>query len=105
MAAIERKAEVDGRYARAGMRYAVPSLYHPARGRFSIKCARWSKSIPGRSRLMITPLQPIPNSVANRPQPKLPDKCLTLDDIINYSSDLACWKADKAEALISGVEE
>ena len=43
--------------------------------------------------------------IASRPKPALPDKYLTLRDIIYYYSDLACWKADKAEALLSGCYE
>lgn len=50
-------------------------------------------------------LEPIANSITNRPKPILSDKLHTLQEIMNYIDDLACWKADKAEAYLSGVFE
>jgi hypothetical protein len=47
----------------------------------------------------------ISNKIASRPKPRMPDKMMTLDEAINYYDDLACWKADKAEALLDGVYE
>lgn len=50
-------------------------------------------------------LEPIEAAIVNRPRPKMPDRMLTLDEYMNYVDDLACWRADKAEALLSGVKE
>lgn len=50
-------------------------------------------------------LPPIDAHIVNRSRPQLPDRMLRLQELIDYYSDLACWKADKAEALMSGVKE
>jgi hypothetical protein len=51
-------------------------------------------------------LPPIDAHITQRPKPKLPDKAFySLWEIIYHYSDLACWKADKAEALSSGIKE
>ena len=50
-------------------------------------------------------LPPIDAQIVNRPRPTLPDRMKTAEDYINYWDDLSCWKADKAEALLSGVRD
>lgn len=46
---------------------------------------------------------PISARIVNRPRPQLPDRLLRYDEWMYFISDLACWKADRAEALLSGV--
>ena len=51
------------------------------------------------------PLYPIANKAVSRPKPTYPDRLMRLQEFIDISSDIACWKADKAEAMLSGVYE
>ena len=44
----------------------------------------------------------ISDFIVNRPRPK-PPVGIRPQDWLYYWDDLACWKADKAEAIISGV--
>ena len=57
-------------------------------------------------------LPPIAASIVNRPKPTFQNRfgdrdprCIRLFEWEAFWSDLACWKADKAEALMSGVDE
>lgn len=50
-------------------------------------------------------MEPIEAHIVNRPRPQLPDRMLRIQEYMDYCNDLACWKADQAEKLLSGVEE
>ena len=52
---------------------------------------------------MIRPSFPLTLAEANAPKPKPPSN-VNLRAWLNYYDDLACWKATKAEALLSGVD-
>ena len=47
-------------------------------------------------------ISPMDSWIVNRPRPMLPDRLMTLEAYIYYSSDLSCWKADQAEKYRTG---